>query len=112
MELIEFNEKCVISKLGEYNEETDTYAEDVVVYAGACRYQYHYTQGDKIKVRNDRVYLPRKAKRLTIEEGYKIRVKLEDGRVISGVISSEQTVTLPITQAQYRKIIFSQAQYE
>lgn len=111
MELVKFEDKCIISSLGEYQSENDEYAEEVV-YAGPCRYQFtrsvnYYQQ----VVRSDRVYLPSSI-RCRIRQGQTIQVRTIDGDTLKGVISDVRKVALPMTLLKYYQIFFSQAQYE
>lgn len=111
MELVKFEDKCIISSLGEYQSENDEYAEEVA-YAGPCRYQFtrsvnYYQQ----VVRSDRVYLP-SGIRCKIRQGQTIIVKTLDGDTLKGIISDVRMVTLPISPTKYYQIFISQAQYE
>lgn len=111
MELVKFDDKCIISSLGEYQDESDVYAEEVV-YAGPCRYQF--TRSVNINqqvVRSDRVYLP-SGLICKIRQGQTIKVRTIDGDTLKGVISDVRKVTLPMSRNRYYQIFISQAQYE
>lgn len=111
MELVKFEDKCIISAIGEYQGENDEYAE-VVVYAGYCRYQFTRSINNSQQViRSDRVYLPHNI-RCKVKQGQTIQVKTLGGDTIKGIISDVRIVKLPLTSYKYYQIFISQAQYE
>lgn len=98
MDLITFDDKCVISttRINEYEEEELT-----SVYEGKCRYQQGVQTYQGISQRNSVVFIPSDEK---IKEGYVASVTESNGIVHEGRVKTVRHIKMPLTYERQTRV--------
>lgn len=108
MNLIKFEDKCVITRDGGSIEvdEFDNPINVKQIYEGKCRYQQGVQAYMGISVRNSVVFIP---KQLKVEENDIVNVEVKDDAVkVQGVVTNPRYVELPLTGEKATRIELSQ----
>lgn len=107
MQLIRFEDTCVIkSNLGEYDEYDNPIQE--VVYEGECCYQEGgYTNAQRMFMRNPIVFLPSVSTLVNANDVATIKTKF--GRELSAIVNIPREVELPITRQRVTRLELKQA---
>lgn len=108
MNLIKFEDKCVITRDGGSIEvdEFDNPVNVKEIYNGKCRYQQGVQAYMGISVRNSIVFIP---KQLKVEENDIVNVGVKDNAVkVRGVVINPRYIELPLTGEKATRIELSQ----
>lgn len=112
MELIKFNDKCIISR-AELDEKGaakyDKYEKPILkeIYNGPCCFQQGGQTYRSIQARNDMLYLP--TNKVLVESNDVIDVTTARGRKRHGIAANPRDIEMPISGAQYTRMEIQQS---
>ena len=106
MQLIRFEDACVIKRNTNGYDEYDNPIHSEV-YSGACCYQEGgYTNAQRIFMRSPILFLPEIS--TLIEPNDAIEITTKFGRKLNGVVSQPREVELPITRQRVARLELKQ----
>ena len=107
MQLIRFEDTCVVKRnVGEYDEYDNPIQE--VVYKGECCYQEGgYTNTQRMFMRNPIVFLPEVS--VLVNANDVVEIKTKFGRTLSAVVNVSREVEMPITRQRVTRLELKQA---
>lgn len=107
MQLIRFEDTCVIKcNLGEYDEYDNPIQE--VVYEGECCYQEGgYSNAQRMFVRNPILFLPEVSVLVNANDDVEVTTKF--GRKLVAVVARPREVEMPITRQRVTRLELKQA---
>ena len=107
MQLIRFDDTCVIKRNTKDKDEYDNLAQEVV-YTGACYYQEGgYSNAQQMIVRSPIVFLPDVSTMVNANDVVEITTRL--GRKMNGVVYMPREVEMPITRQRITRLELKQA---
>lgn len=108
MQLIRFEDTCVIKRNMDGYDEYDNPIQ-AEVYSGACCYQEGgYTNAQRMFMRSPILFLPEIS--VLIEPNDSVEITTKFGRKLNGIVARPREVELPITRQRVARLELKQAQ--
>lgn len=107
MELLKFEDHCMVTRDSGRYDEFDNPIEASTIYDGACMFQAGGQTSLSIVTRNDVVYLP--SNDVIIEANDVIDVVTARGRRRYGVVNNARDIEMPLTHELLTKIEIKQS---